>query len=235
LLQIFIRITDRLSSNQKKFIAEIIGTFIVVVLATGSVVLDAKTNGVLGIPFIAFAPFVGVAIGVYLIGKISMAHFNPAVTVGFLITKHITKIQLLYYLTAEIIGALLASLFVKYVIGTEAYLGANAPNYAFPLPLIFGIEILASALLMVVIFAVVYTKGLRGFGGIVIGGSGFRHILFSIHIWRLYESCTFSGSCDIVWRNDKFMAVLDCYFYWNLNRCFTFQKKIYPSPEPKMR
>ena len=99
-----------------------------------------------------------------------MAHFNPAVTVGFLITKHITKIQLLYYLTAEIIGALLASLFVKYLIGTEAYLGANAPNYAFSLPLIFGIEILASALLMVVIFAVVYTKGLRGFSGIVIGG-----------------------------------------------------------------
>ena len=141
-----IRITDRLSSNQKKSIAEIIGTFIVVLLATGSVVLDAKTNGVLGIPFIAFAPFVGVAIGVYLFGKISMAHFNPAVTVGFLITKHITKIQLLYYLIAEIIGALLASLFVKYVIGTEGHLGANAPNYAFPLPLIFGIEILASAL-----------------------------------------------------------------------------------------
>jgi hypothetical protein len=36
-----------------------------VVLATGSVVLDARMNGVLGIPFIAFAPFVGVAIGVY--------------------------------------------------------------------------------------------------------------------------------------------------------------------------
>ena len=34
-------------------------------------------------------------------------------SVGFLITKHITKIQLLYYLTAEIIGALLASLFVN--------------------------------------------------------------------------------------------------------------------------
>jgi hypothetical protein len=32
------------------------------VLATGSVVLDAKTNGVLGIPFIAFAPFIGVAV-----------------------------------------------------------------------------------------------------------------------------------------------------------------------------
>jgi aquaporin Z len=84
-----------------------------VVLATGSVVLDARMNGVLGIPFIAFAPFVGVTIGVYLFGKISMAHFNSAVTVGFLITKHITKIHLRYYFAAEIIGALLGSLFVK--------------------------------------------------------------------------------------------------------------------------
>jgi aquaporin Z len=164
------RIVCRLTSNQKKFVAEIIGTFIVVVLATGSIVIDAKTNGILGIPFIAFAPFIGVAIAVYLFGKISMAHFNPAVTVGFLITKHITKIQLLYYLTAEIIGALLASLFVKYAIGSEAYLGANTPNYTFPLPLIFSLEILASGLLMAVILVVVYTKGLKGFSGIVIGG-----------------------------------------------------------------
>jgi aquaporin Z len=148
LQQTLTRIVSRFTPNQKKFIAEVIGTFLVVVLATGSVVIDAKTNGVLGIPFFAFAPIVGVAIGVYLFGKISMAHFNPAVTVGFLITKHITKIQLLYYLTAEIIGALLASLFVKYTIGIEAHLGANVPNYAFPLPLIFGIETLASSLLM---------------------------------------------------------------------------------------
>ena len=118
-------IRDNLSSSQKKFIAEVIGTFIVVVLATGSVVIDAKMNGVLGIPFIAFAPFVGVAIGVYLFGKISMAHFNPAVTLGFLITRHITKRQLLLYIPAEITGALLASLFVKYAIGNEAFLGGQ--------------------------------------------------------------------------------------------------------------
>jgi glycerol uptake facilitator-like aquaporin len=78
------------------------------------VVIDARLNGKLGIPFIAFAPFIGIAMGVYLFGKISMAHFNPAVTVGFLITKHITKVQLFYYFTAEILGALLGSLFVKF-------------------------------------------------------------------------------------------------------------------------
>lgn len=124
----------------------------------------------MGLPFIAILPFIGVSIGVYLFGKISMAHFNPAVTVGYLITRHITKIQMLYYFAAELIGALLASLFVQSLIGTEADLGANAPDYSFPLPLIFGVELLASALLMAVIYVVVYTKGLLGFGGIAIGG-----------------------------------------------------------------
>ena len=76
-----------------------------------------------------------------------MAHFNPAVTVGFLITRHITKVQVLYYFAAEILGALLGSLFVKFLIGNQAHLGANAPNFAYPVPLIIGVEIFASALL----------------------------------------------------------------------------------------
>jgi aquaporin Z len=171
-------VVNKLTVNQKRFVAELIGTFIVVVLATGSVVIDAKLNGILGLPFVAFAPFVGVAIGVYLFGKISMAHFNPAVSVGFVITKHITKKLLGLYLLAELVGAFLASLFVSIVIGNDANLGANSPNYSYSLPLIFGIEVLASALLMAVILTVVYTKGLKGFGGIVIGGIVGLDILF---------------------------------------------------------
>jgi aquaporin Z len=171
-------IADKLTPDQKRFVVEAIGTFIIVVLATGAVVIDAKYNGVLGIPFIAFLPFIGVALGVYLFGKISMAHFNPAVTVGFLITKHVTKKQLVYYFLAEILGAILGSLFVMYLIGREANLGANSPNYAYPLPTIFGIEVLASALLMAVIVVVVYTKGLGGYGGLVIGGIVGLDILF---------------------------------------------------------
>ena len=70
------KIASKLTANQQIFIAEVIGTFIVVVLATGSVVIDTRLNGILGLPFIAFAPFIGVAVGVYLFGKISMAHFS---------------------------------------------------------------------------------------------------------------------------------------------------------------
>jgi aquaporin Z len=164
------KIASKLTLSQKRFAAEVIGTFLVVVLATGSVVIDAKFGGKLGLPFIAFAPFVGVAIGVYLFGKISMAHFNPAVTVGFLITRHITKLQLLQYFAAEITGALLASLLVMSIIGTEASLGTNTPDYSYPLPFVFGIEVLATAFLMAVIYLVVFSKGLSGLGGLAIGG-----------------------------------------------------------------
>ena len=199
---------EKLTTPQKQFFAEIIGTFIVVVLATGSVVLDARAGGgILGLPFIASAPFVGVAIGVYLFGKISMAHFNPAVSVGFLITGHITPRQFGYYLAAELIGALLASLFVMLVIGNYADLGANAPDYSYPLPLIFGTEVLASGLLMAVIFMVVYTKnGLGGFSGIVIGGIVGLDIFFlafisgaSMNPARALAPALFSGVLTNLW------------------------------------
>jgi aquaporin Z len=163
---------DKLDKNTKIFFAELIGTFIVIVFATGSVVLDAKLNGALGLSFIAIAPAIAVAVGVYLFGKISMAHFNPAVTVGFLITKHLERKKelLIVYLLAEIIGGILASIFIFSVMGNEANLGANAPNYIdFPIYVIVGIEILASALVMLVILIVVYTKGAKKFGGIAIG------------------------------------------------------------------
>jgi len=149
-------------------------------------------NGILGIPFIAFAPFVGVAIGVYLFGKISMAHFNPAVTLGYLITKHITKIQLAYYFVAEIIGALLGSLFVKYVIGNNTNLGANVPNYSFPIPIIFGIEVLTSALLMAVILVVVYTGRIKRFERTCHRWHCWsEYFLFVLYLRRFYESSAF--------------------------------------------
>ncbi len=58
----------KLDKNTKIFFAELIGTFIVIVFSTGSVVLDAKSNGALGLTFIAIAPAIAVAIGVYLFG-----------------------------------------------------------------------------------------------------------------------------------------------------------------------
>ena len=193
-------------SNLQIFIVELIGTFILVVFATGSIVYDVQTGGRLGIAFAAVAPFIALIIGVYSFGKISLAHFNPAVTIGFYITGHISKIQIAYYFAAEIIGALFGSLFVMSFIGTGANLGANAPNYDFSLFLIFLIEVLASALLMAVIFTVIYTKGLKGLGGIVIGGIVGLDIFFlafisgaSMNPARALAPALFSGVLDNLW------------------------------------
>ncbi|MFB5627417.1 MAG: MIP/aquaporin family protein [Nitrosarchaeum sp.] len=193
-------------SNLKIFTVELIGTFILVVFATGSIVYDMQTGGTLGIAFAAVAPFVALIIGVYSFGKISLAHFNPAVTIGYYITGHISKIQVVYYFAAEIIGAILGSLFVMNFIGTGANLGANVPNYDFSIFLIFSIEVLASALLMAVIFTVVYTKGLKGFSGIAIGGIVGLDIFFlafisgaSMNPARALSPALFSGVFGDLW------------------------------------
>jgi aquaporin Z len=214
------------SSNLQIFIVELIGTFILVVFATGSIVYDVQTEGTLGIAFAAVAPFIALIIGVYSFGKISLAHFNPAVTIGYYITGHISKIQIAYYFAAEIIGALLGSLFVMNFVGTGANLGANAPNYDFPLFLIFSIEVLASALLMTVIFTVVYTKGLKGFSGIVIGGIVGLDIFFlafisgaSMNPARALAPALFSGVLGDLW------LYLTAPFVGTIIPAFLFRKK----------
>lgn len=138
--------------------------------ATGSIVFDSKFNLNFGTWFAALAPFVAVAVCVYALKKYSMACFNPAVTVGFVLSGHIPKNQASLYFSAEFIGAILGSLFVKAILGDFANLGANAPNYQFPISIIFLVEILVSMFLMGVIYIVVHTRGLRGFSGLAIGG-----------------------------------------------------------------
>jgi aquaporin Z len=196
----------KLSRIHKVFLAELVGTFVIVALATGSVVIDAKFGGILGLPFIAFAPFVGVAIGVFFFAKVSLAVFNPAVLAGYLITGHIGPKDAFFYLAAQLAGAFAASAVVLFTVGTEANLGTNAPDYSFPLPLIFGVEVLASALLMAVILYVVYEKGLKGLGPIAIGGIVGLDIFFlafisgaSMNPARSLAPVVFSGVFGDLW------------------------------------
>lgn len=193
-------------TNPQIFLVELVGTFILVIFATGSIVYDVQIGGPYGVWFAAVAPFIALIIGIYSFGKISLAHFNPAVTIAYYVTGHISKIQILWYFAAEIIGAILGSLFVMTFVGKEANLGANAPNYDYSIFLIFSVEVLASALLMAVIFTVVYTKGLKGFGGIAIGGIVGLDIFFlsfisgaSMNPARALAPALLSGAMENLW------------------------------------
>ena len=158
------------SSNSIIFIAELIGTFVLVVGATGSIVYNEMLGGIYGIGFIAAGHLAALSIAVYAFGKYSMAHFNPAVTIAFFITKHVKGKQLPYYIAAQSVGAFLGSIFVLFAIGDHANLGTNAPDLTHSWGSIFGFEVIASIFLMGVIYIVVHFKKLAMLTGVAIGG-----------------------------------------------------------------
>jgi len=158
------------SSNKIIFIAELIGTFGLVVAAAGSMVYDAMLGGIYGHYFVVAMHFIGLAIVVYAFGKYSMAHFNPAVTIAFFITKHVKGRQLPYYFAAQAIGAFMGSIFVLLVMGDYANLGTNYPNPTSTVEANISYEILTSIFLMGVIYIVVHFKKLGKLTGVAIGG-----------------------------------------------------------------
>ena len=151
------------------FLAELTGTFGLLVAATGSIVYDARLGMTLGPIFVAAIHFVGLGIVVYAFGKYSMSHFNPAVTIGFFISGYIKAKNLPVYFGAQAIGAFLGTFFVKYVLGDFANLGLNFPNYSYSIPFFYGIEIIATIFLMGVILIVVHVKRLNNFSGLAVG------------------------------------------------------------------
>ena len=158
------------SSTKIIFIAELIGTFVLVVGATGSIVYNEMLGGIYGIGFIAAGHLVALSIAVYAFGKYSMAHFNPAVTIAFFITKHVKGKQLPYYIAAQSVGAFLGSIFVLFAMGDHANLGTNYPNLTSTVESNISYEILATIFLMGVIYIVVHFKKLAMFTGVAIGG-----------------------------------------------------------------
>jgi aquaporin Z len=92
-------------SDAKKFVAEAIGTFLLVFCAVGTAVFAGAKVGNLGV---ALAFGLTLLFLVYTIGPISGCHVNPAVTLGQLIVGHVTPVRAIGYWIAQIIGGLVA-------------------------------------------------------------------------------------------------------------------------------
>jgi aquaporin Z len=194
-------------SNFVIFLAELAGTFGLVVAATGSIVYDGMMENTLGIGFISAMHFIGLGAMIFLFGKYSMAHFNPAVTVAYFVAKYISAKQIPVYVAAQTIGAFLGSLFVKYVFGNFASLGTNSPNYEYPIGLFLGIEVLATVFLMGSILIAVNIKGLQTiFISTIIAGTVAMDVFFfgsvsgaSMNPIRSLAPAIFSGVIGDLW------------------------------------
>ena len=194
-------------SNLQIFIVELIGTFGLVIAATVSVVYDGRFGQILGPIGNALVHFVGISIMIFVFGKYSMAHFNPAITIGFFISGYIEAKKIPLYFVAQAIGGILGSLFVKQVVGNYGNLGLNFPNYQFSIPFFYGIEILATIFLMGGILIVVSKKKLpMAIISIVISGIIALDVFFlspisgaSMNPIRSIAPALLSGTLDDLW------------------------------------
>ena len=153
--------------NLPQYIAEFIGTFFLVFLGCGSVILSevlTEYNGAL-IPFI----FGGtVAIMIFATGHISGAHFNPAVTISFWLIKRFPANRILGYLIAQFAGALLASGLHLWIWGDAHSFGATTLNISLSIAILF--EFLLSFVLMFVITSVATdSRAVGELAGLAIG------------------------------------------------------------------
>lgn len=113
----------------RKYVAELVGTFVLTLAITGAVMIDALSHAsTANVPFVVFLVLL---IVVYAIGPISGAHVNPSVTIGVYALGKMPARDVIPYIVAQLVGATVASLVTLGVLGNVASLGATIPVAAF--------------------------------------------------------------------------------------------------------
>jgi len=133
--------------------AEAIGTFALVFAGCGAIVTDAERGGALGALGVAVVFGLVILAAIAALGHVSGAHFNPAVSVAFWLTRHLPARDLGVYVVAQLLGALAAALLLWVLWPDQpANLGATVPSIDAGRALL--LEGVMSALLMLVILSV---------------------------------------------------------------------------------
>ena len=106
----------------RRGIAELIGTFTLIFVGMGSIMF--ASSGVLGV---ALAHGLAIAIMASAVGHISGGHFNPAVTLGFLVTRRIAPGLAVVYWVSQLAGAILGALALRATFPDELNLDSGVP------------------------------------------------------------------------------------------------------------
>ena len=148
-------------------LAEFMGTYALVLFGCGAIILSELEN----FPSVLIPLIFGltITIFVYLLGRFSGAHFNPAVTIGFVLNKEISIKDSIFYIATQILGACLASQTHEIVFGRTHNFGVTTLSVNTTQG--FFMEALCTGLLMFVILLV--TRKENNIYGIAIGGTVF--------------------------------------------------------------
>lgn len=139
--------------DARKYLAELVGTFILVVIGSMTIV----AAGTMGSPVQAVVPFgfgLGLLAAIQSAGYVSGGHFNPAVTVGALLDRRIDVMNATGYIVAQVIGAIAAS-GVVLLVADRAAVQATASGFPEGRMLsAFAVEVLLTAIFLLVILTV---------------------------------------------------------------------------------
>ncbi len=152
----------------KKYICELVGTFVLTLVGCGvAVVTNADvvaTSLAFGLTIVAMA---------YSIGNISGCHINPAVSLSMLLTKKLTVKDFICYVIAQILGAILAAAVLGLLLSSYKALGANSYGdmkmLASNVWIALGVECILTFIFVTVILGVTSKKENNAVAGIVIG------------------------------------------------------------------
>ena len=161
-----------------RYLAELLGTFILLFCGTGAVIIDQQYNGAVTHAGIAITWGFIVMAMIYALGDISGAHMNPAVTIAFTIAGRFQAKQVLPYIISQATGALLASITLHYLFPENETLGATLP--AGPEMQSFILEFLLTFFLMLVVINVATGSKEQGmFAGLAIGSTVLLEAMFA--------------------------------------------------------
>jgi len=149
--------------------AEGVGTYALVTAGCGAIMVDSQTHALthLGVA-LTFGLIIMVMIAAT--GHLSGAHFNPAVTVAFALTRHFPWRAVPAYVGSQLLGAVAGALTLQGLFGPVAALGATVP--AGSAEQAWGVEVLLTAVLMFVILAVATdTRAVGELAAVAIGAT----------------------------------------------------------------
>ncbi len=149
--------------------AELVGTYALVTAGCGAIMVDSSTGA---LTHVGVAGTFGLIIMVMIAsaGHLSGAHFNPAVTLAFALTRHLSWRDVLPYIAAQLLGALSGALTLRALFGPIAHLGATLPSGSVLQSLC--LEMLLTAVLMFVIISVATdTRAVGQLAALAIGGT----------------------------------------------------------------
>ncbi len=124
----------------RRLFSEFFGTFLLVIVAAGGAVVDAKTAGGIGRAAQVIAPGLTVLAVILFMGAVSGAHLNPVVSIAFALRRDFQWRRVPGYLAAQVAGATAACLVLRATFGPVGSLGATVPGSGFTSAQAFVIE-----------------------------------------------------------------------------------------------